>query len=250
MPIRTALTRFPRPSPTGLNRLALAVTTLALVLAALVTGAVTAQPAGATSTEDGVTSRLNGARTAHGLPALTTRGDLTEVARAQAGRMAESWTLFHNPNLTTDVTGWRYVGENVGYGPDTETVHAAFMGSPGHRANILDSDYTELGVGVVERDGRVWVVEVFRQPQRTTTTSTSGPAPFLTTLRTGSQGDAVRRVQGPTGPVADRLLRHEDRDRGPAVPTRTGLGGQRHRGPRHLGPAVLSRTGPAISRAG
>lgn len=198
MPIRSALS-LSHPVAARLNRLALALTTLALVLAALVTGAVTAQPAGATSTEDGVTSRLNGARTAHGLPALTTRGDLTEVARAQAGRMAESWTLFHNPNLTTDVTGWRYVGENVGYAPDTETVHAAFMGSPGHRANILDSDYTELGVGVVERDGRVWVVEVFRQPQRTTTTSTSTPAPFRTALRTGSQGDAVRLVQGRLG---------------------------------------------------
>ncbi len=198
MPIRTARPAF-HALADRLNRLALVVTTLTLVLTALVTGAVTAQPAGATSTEDGVTSRLNGARTAHGLAALTSRGDLTEVARAQAGRMAESWTLFHNPNLTTDVTGWRYVGENVGYGPDTDTVHAAFMGSPGHRANILDSDYTELGVGVVERDGRVWVVEVFRQPQRTTTTSTSGPAPFLTTLRTGSQGDAVRRVQGRLG---------------------------------------------------
>ncbi len=198
MPIRTALSRS-HPVAAGLNRLALALTTLALVLAALVSGTATAQPAGATTTEDGVTSRLNGARTAHGLPALTTRGDLTEVARAQAGRMADSRTLFHNPNLTTDVTGWRYVGENVGYGPDTESVHAAFMGSPGHRANILDTDYTEVGVGVVQRDDRVWVVQVFRQPQHTTTTSTSGPAPFLTTLRTGSQGDAVRRVQGRLG---------------------------------------------------
>ena len=78
--------------------------------------------------------------------------------------MAARSTLFHNPNLTTDVRNWRYVGENVGYGPDALSVHRAFMHSTHHRANILDRDYTQLGIGAVVVNGRVWVAQVFRRP--------------------------------------------------------------------------------------
>jgi uncharacterized protein YkwD len=179
------------------HRITLALTTLALALAAVLTGALTAAPAGATTAEDSLTARLNGARSDQGLPSLATRSDLVAVARAQATRMADSGTLYHNPNLTTDVTNWRAVGENVGYGPDVQSVHVAFMNSDGHRANILDTDYTEVGVGVVERGDRVWVAEVFRRPQ-TVTTSSSGTtlATFHHTLRYGSTGAAVKRVQG------------------------------------------------------
>ena len=187
------------PLATTAHRITLALTTLALALAAVLTGALTAAPAGATTAEDSLTARLNGARSDQGLPSLATRSDLVAVARAQANRMADSGTLYHNPNLTTDVTNWRSVGENVGYGPDVQTVHVAFMNSEGHRANILDTDYTEVGVGVVERGDRVWVAEVFRRPQ-TVTTSTSGSgttlASFHHTLRYGSTGAAVKRVQG------------------------------------------------------
>lgn len=195
---------------TTAHRITLALTTLALALAAVLTGALTAPPAGATTTEDSLTARLNGARSDQGLPSLATRSDLVAVARAQATRMADSGTLFHNPNLATDVTNWRWVGENVGYGPDVQTVHVAFMNSDGHRANILDADYSEVGVGVVERGDRVWVAEVFRGPQTATTSSSgstagsgsspSGASPTLATfhhtLRYGSTGASVRRVQG------------------------------------------------------
>lgn len=59
---------------------------------------------------------------------------------------------------------WRWVGENVGFGPEVRTVQEAFMRSAGHRANMLDRDYAQTGVGVARRDGRVWVVQVFRRP--------------------------------------------------------------------------------------
>jgi peptidoglycan hydrolase-like protein with peptidoglycan-binding domain len=190
------------PFVTTAHRITLALTTLALALTAVLTGAVIASPASATTTEDSLTARLNGARSDQGLPSLTPRSDLVAVARAQATRMADSGTLYHNPNLTTDVTNWRWVGENVGYAPDVQTVHVAFMNSDAHRANILDTDFTEVGVGVVERGDRVWVAEVFRRPQTVTTSSsttrsgTTTLAAFYHTLRYGSTGAAVRRVQG------------------------------------------------------
>jgi uncharacterized protein YkwD len=190
----TALDTAPaRPARNARRTLAAVLTALSLVVAALVTGAATAGPAGANSVEDTFTAKLNYARASRGIPRLATRSTLVNVARAQANRMASRNTLYHNPNLTTDVTNWRYVGENVGYGPDALTVHVAFMNSPGHRANILDRDYTEVGIGAVVVDGRVWVAEVFRRPLRITTSSV---ATFSHTLRYGSTGASVKRVQG------------------------------------------------------
>jgi uncharacterized protein YkwD len=172
--------------------------------AALLAG--TAAPASATtSIERSFISDLNQARADNGRPALVVRTDLVQVARGQAGRMASSDTLYHNPNLTTDVSNWRWVGENVGYGPSESAVDAAFMASTPHRDNILDTDYTELGIGVVVSNGRVWVAEVFRQPMHATAHSAAGAthsgsaAVFTHRLSRGSTGNAVRRVQARLG---------------------------------------------------
>jgi uncharacterized protein YkwD len=145
------------------------LTAITIAVATFVTGAATAPSASATTVESTFIAKLNYARVSRDIPRLHTRAILTQVAREQANRMADRNTLYHNPRLTSDVPHWRWVGENVGYGPDAITVHVAFMQSPGHRANILDRDYTQVGVGAVVRDGRVWVAEVFRRPLRTGT---------------------------------------------------------------------------------
>ena len=97
-----------------------------------------------------------------GLDRLDIRGHLNEIALGQARRMANRGVLFHNPNLADEMIGnWRWVGENVGYGPSVISVHTALMASQHHRANILDQDYTRLGTAAIRRDNRVWVVQVF-----------------------------------------------------------------------------------------
>jgi hypothetical protein len=80
--------------------------------------------------------------------------DLQDRAEWWAQHMATTGILEHSP----PVPG----GENVGVGPDWRTVYAAFMDSPPHRANILDEDWSRVGIGA-HRDGdRVWIVLVFR----------------------------------------------------------------------------------------
>jgi hypothetical protein len=87
--------------------------------------------------------------------------------------MASSQTLYHNPSLTSQVQNWQAVGENVGEGPTVSDIHNAFMQSPEHRANILDHDFTQVGVGVsVDKNGIIWVTEDFRQPMGGGTTTT------------------------------------------------------------------------------
>ena len=178
------------------DRAAALLTSFALVVAALLTGAVTARPAAASSAEDLFTKKINHAREANGVPKLATRSALVSVARSWAATMASQTRLYHNPELTSDVDNWRWVGENVGYGPDALTVHVAFMSSPAHKANILDRDYTEVGVGSVYRNGRVWVAEVFRRPMRTSSVST---VDYTRRLDIGSTGAAVKRVQARLG---------------------------------------------------
>lgn len=180
------------------NRVLAAITATLLVLAALVTGAFSARPAGATTVEDSFTSRLNAERTSRDIPALAVHASLVDVARAQARRMADGNALYHNPNLTTEVKNWRWVGENVGYGASVAAVHSAFMHSAPHKANILDRDFTWVGIGAVKADGRVWVAQVFKRPSKQASFS------FSHTLGFGSTGSAVQAVQrrlglSPTG---------------------------------------------------
>ena len=118
-------------------------------------------------------SAANSARANAGLPSYTYAGDLAAAARAQAARMASSGELYHNPNLGGSVSNWQGLAENVGVGPDWQTIHQALMNSSSHRAAILDSGYTQMGVGtVVDKDGTMWVAEVFRLPA-----GASAPAP-------------------------------------------------------------------------
>jgi len=70
-------------------------------------------------------------------------------------------------------------GENIAYG--YETPHAlvsAWMRSPGHRANILSSSYTQVGIGVVvDSKGILWVSEIFRRPSGAVANPAPAPAP-------------------------------------------------------------------------
>ena len=51
-------------------------------------------------------------------------------------------------------TGWTAGGENIAGGQSTPaSVMSTWMGSPGHRANILSSSYREIGVGYIQQVG-------------------------------------------------------------------------------------------------
>lgn len=149
------------------------LTALLLLLATVVIGifiASTATAAG--SVESDFANRITAARRSARLPSYAVRADLSEVARRWAARMASNDRLEHNPNLSSDVRNWRAVGENVGQGATAAAIHDAFMDSPSHRANILDRDFTEMGIGTIRgADGTLWVVEVFRLPASNTVPS-------------------------------------------------------------------------------
>lgn len=114
-----------------------------------------------TSAADQFVSLINQERSDRGLAPLRVHVDLVAGAEHQADAIADRGELFHNPDLGSVTTNWRMLGENVGVGPTVSSVHDAFMASDGHKANILNADYSHLGVAVVSQGGQLWVAEVF-----------------------------------------------------------------------------------------
>ncbi len=163
-------------------------------VASVATLAFLATPAQAlNAAEADFLSRLNGERSEAHLAGYAVRDDLTAVARRQAERMAARGEIYHNPNIRSEVANWQAVGENVGRGPDIDSVHYALMNSPGHRANILDHDYTEVGMGTAETaDGYVYVAQVFRQPLHST-----APKPAPARVSAAAPAPAPKRVAAP-----------------------------------------------------
>src|SRR5262249_52419968 len=78
---------------------------------------------------------------------------------------------------------FRYLGENIAYGFGTaQGVMTAWMNSPGHRANILDPNYTEIGIAVAyAADGMPYLTQFFGSPMPGNPTGPSPVTPPSTT---------------------------------------------------------------------
>jgi hypothetical protein len=159
-------------------------------------------------------SAVNSARASAGLPGYSYAGDLAAAARGQAERMAASGELYHNPNLASEVGGWSRIGENVAFAGDWKSANDVLMNSPDHRAQILDSGYTQMGVGTaVSDDGTFWVAEVFRTPSGTPSSSGgSGGGPTNSTSTTTTTSSTTTPPAAPPQPSPEQILRTNIRD--------------------------------------
>ncbi len=146
------------------------ITRLVAGLILSLTVALAAQAQGsAHAVELQLLASVNRARQDQGLPGLRWNDALASAARRHAGLMAQHGAAEHvfagEPSLAARVTqaGARFVSlsENIAQGPTVETIHAKFLSSPNHRANILDSDMDTIGIGIVERGGQLFAVEDF-----------------------------------------------------------------------------------------
>ena len=158
------------------------------------------RPAQASDDAATVMALTNELRAQHGLDPLATAADLDAVATRYAGVLAETGTLAHNPQLAREVDNWQTVGENVGVGPDVKTIHDALVRSAPHLANLLNESFTELGLGVVAKDGRIWLVQVFRRPM-VTAAAAAPPAPAPAPAPAAAASTPVEPVSEPARAV-------------------------------------------------
>lgn len=113
-----------------------------------------------------VVSLVNQERAKNGLSALkATNATLTKMALDKAKDLYNNGYFDHNsPTYGSPFDmmkqygiSYRYAGENIAKGQRTpQEVMNAWMNSPGHRANILNANYTTIGVAYYNG---VWVQE-------------------------------------------------------------------------------------------
>ena len=136
-----------------------------------------ASPAAASRIAAEVVDLTNVQRTRNRRAQLRANARLMHAAQLQAEQMARAGTLAHVlPNapyptakdrLAAADYRWQVYGENVALGQsDAADALDSWMRSRGHRTNILNPDFTELGTGyAVDRKGRAYYVQVFGRPR-------------------------------------------------------------------------------------
>ncbi len=109
--------------------------------------------------EQKVIELVNQQRAYNGLPALKANWEVSRVARYKSQDMIDKHYFAHqsptfgSPFNMMENFGIRFsaAGENIAYGQRTpEEVMKSWMNSPGHRSNILNATYNQIGVGVAK----------------------------------------------------------------------------------------------------
>ncbi len=130
-------------------------------------------------TKDGILLWTNIQRNeTESLPSLFQNDKLDAIAMERLEDMFEKEYFEHiSPegvgasDIAEDV-GYEFIsiGENIALGnfKDDQTLVQAWMDSPGHRANILNDSYTEIGIAVkkgIYEENQTWIgVQIFARP--------------------------------------------------------------------------------------
>lgn len=131
------------------------------------------RPAGASPSleQQRVLQLVNAARTRRGLAPLRFTAGLNQVARQRSQDMVRRNYFSHtdpsgrNPywHMRRAGISYRTAGENIAWGQRSpEEVVRAWMNSPGHRANILNPHFSQMGLGVARKpDGTPTWTQLF-----------------------------------------------------------------------------------------
>ncbi|MBU2702116.1 putative protein YkwD [Sporomusaceae bacterium BoRhaA] len=115
---------------------------------------------------------MNADRSAQGLANLKVDSRLTSLAEKYAQDMVNRNFFSHtNPEgqspfdrMKQAGISYSAAGENIAVNQNVAAAETAFMNSAGHRANILNTAYTNVGIGVAYKNGQVYVVQEFIKP--------------------------------------------------------------------------------------
>lgn len=155
------------------------IAAIALVVAAPLLAGCPTQPgatgAAPTAAPDGANEMLaniNSQRAAVGAPALGWCATLAAAAQGHSADQAGRSTMSHTGGDGSDIgtranrsgyDGWSTLGENVAYGyRSVAAVMTGWMGSDGHRQNLLNPAFTHVGFGLaVAADGTPYWTQDF-----------------------------------------------------------------------------------------
>lgn len=141
------------------------------IFAAPVAALPVQEPAQSAESVARVVHLVNIERTRAGLGPVTANPRLAAAAQTYADILASTDCFAHTcgpvPVLSDRIdlagySGWSRVGENIAGGYNTaDEVVAGWMKSEGHRSNILNASFTEIGVGLASggQMGTYWAQE-------------------------------------------------------------------------------------------
>ena len=165
-----------------------------------------------------VVSLTNKDRATNNLHALTVNDTLMRAAKLKAEDMASKGYFAHTS--PEGLTPWHwftqagykfiYAGENLAINYDeSESVQSAWLDSPTHRANIMNENFTEMGVAVAHGSYNgmptTFVVEMFGMPATTRAAAAEPRLPEAPAVPAETTPAAPREVAGETTPTL-RLL--------------------------------------------
>ena len=126
--------------------------------------------------EQAIFNKVNEERAKAGVPALTYNNTMQKYARIKSQDMGDNNYFSHedlNGNLITtkmknDGVSYRAWGENIAYIGGVSDANALanqfmtnWMNSSGHRANILSTNFSSIGVGVYKIGNKVYATQEF-----------------------------------------------------------------------------------------
>ncbi len=113
---------------------------------------------GLTADEQKMVDLVNSERIAAGLPALKVDMRLVKTASMKSQDMINNNYFDHNSPtygspfdlMKSQGITYRTAGENLAGHRTVEGAHNGLMNSPGHRANILNKNFTHVGIGIID----------------------------------------------------------------------------------------------------
>jgi|SRR5208283_5143067 len=127
-----------------------------------------------TKEEQEIVDYTNAERAKLKLPALTPDPLLFKCAHLHSENQAKQKMLAHvldgkNWENRIDAVGydWKHCAENLSQINtwDAKKVVSSWMTSKDHRPNIVDKESTQIGIGIVKKDGIYYITQVFATPQ-------------------------------------------------------------------------------------
>jgi len=121
------------------------------------TGTNPAPVSGLTADEQHMVDLVNQERTSRGLKPLTVDMKLVKTARMKSQDMIDKGYFGHNSPtygspfdlMKSQGITYRYAGENLAGNSTVDAAHNGLMNSQGHRENILNPNYTHIGIGII-----------------------------------------------------------------------------------------------------
>lgn len=120
--------------------------------------------------EEKMANLLNQDRLRNGLAPLTLDAELCRIARIKSADMRDGGYFAHESPTYGDIRamlrqfGYAFsaAGENIAHHANVDKAQAAFMSSSGHRAAILSSAWTKVGIGIVtDGNGFIYATQIF-----------------------------------------------------------------------------------------